>query len=453
MTTRTDEAKATILEAAVSRARALSGTEADDVERWVRTYYAHVAPEDLADRTDADLAGAALAHWSLAQQRRPGELKVRVYNPNVEEHGWESPHTVVEFVNDDMPFLVDSISMEITRHGSGIHLMIRPIVRVRRDDEGEPRGDRRRGRHPRVDDPRRARPADRPAGARASCATTSSACSATSPPRSPTGRRCWRRRARSPRTSRSTPPPVDPEELSETIDLLEWMRENFTFLGYREYEIADEDGEEVLRAVPGSGLGILRQKGGGADLGQLRAAAARRAAHGAAQAPAQPDEGELARDRASPGVPRLHRRQALRRARRGRRRAALPRAVHAHRVQRDAVGDPRDPPQGAARAGALRACRTAATTTRRSSTSSRRIRATSCCRSPRTTSSRSRWAIFQLGERRRVRLFVRRDNFGRFLSCLVYIPRDRFNTRNRERIEEILDAGARTARRSTTGRV
>ncbi len=63
------------------------------------------------------------------------------------------------------------------------------------------------------------------------------------------------------------PPPVDPEELSETIDLLDWMRENFTFLGYREYEIADEDGEEVLRAVPDSGLGILRQNGRAADLG------------------------------------------------------------------------------------------------------------------------------------------------------------------------------------------
>ena len=203
MTTRTDEAKATILEAAVSRARALSGTEADDVERWVRTYYAHVAPEDLADRTDADLAGAALAHWSLAQQRRPGELKVRVYNPNVEEHGWESPHTVVEFVNDDKPFLVDSISMEITRHGSGIHLMIRPIVSVRRDDEGnleeivDEGGIRESTIHVELDkqtDPQALAELRDDLVLRAR---------ATSTPRSPTGPRCWRRCARSPRTSRS----------------------------------------------------------------------------------------------------------------------------------------------------------------------------------------------------------------------------------------------------------
>ena len=63
-------------------------------------------------------------------------MKVHVYTPNLEEHGWESDHTVVETVVDDMPFLVDSVSMEVTRSGSAIHLVIRPIMRLRRDDEG-----------------------------------------------------------------------------------------------------------------------------------------------------------------------------------------------------------------------------------------------------------------------------------------------------------------------------
>ena len=61
---------------------------------------------------------------------------MHVYTPNLEEHGWESPHTVVETVVDDMPFLVDSVSMEVTRHGSAIHLVIRPIMRMRRDEQG-----------------------------------------------------------------------------------------------------------------------------------------------------------------------------------------------------------------------------------------------------------------------------------------------------------------------------
>ena len=118
--------------ATVARVRErVDARQADDVERFVRAYYAHVAPDDLSDRSDLDLYGAAVAHWNLARVRQPGESKVHVYTPNVEEHGWESPHTVVETVVDDMPFLVDSVSMEVTRNGSAIHLVVRPIMRVR----------------------------------------------------------------------------------------------------------------------------------------------------------------------------------------------------------------------------------------------------------------------------------------------------------------------------------
>jgi glutamate dehydrogenase len=90
----------------------------------------------LSQRSEVDLAGAALAHWGLARVRRPGETKIHVYSPSLEEHGWESPHTVVQTVVDDMPFLVDSVSMEVNRHGRAIHLVIRPIMRIRRDDDG-----------------------------------------------------------------------------------------------------------------------------------------------------------------------------------------------------------------------------------------------------------------------------------------------------------------------------
>ena len=147
---------------------------------------------------------------------------------------------------------------------------------------------------------------------------------------------------------------------------------------------------------------------------QLRAAAAGGAAAGARADPAHPDEGELAGDRPPARLPRLHRRQALRRRRRGGGRAALPRPLHAHRLQREPVGDPGAAPQGARGCSSGRACCPAATTTRRWSRSSRPTRATSCSRSPRTSSSRSRSGILHLRERQRVRLFVRRDAFGRF---------------------------------------
>ena len=105
-------------------------------ESFVRQYYQWVPAEDLADRNPLDLYGAAVAHYNLAQQRAPGESKVRVYNPDFEQHGWQSPHTLIEIVTDDMPFIVDSVTMQLGRLGYGIDLVIHPVMQVRRDAEG-----------------------------------------------------------------------------------------------------------------------------------------------------------------------------------------------------------------------------------------------------------------------------------------------------------------------------
>ncbi|MDP8949797.1 MAG: NAD-glutamate dehydrogenase, partial [Actinomycetota bacterium] len=110
--------------------------QAPQVEEFVRQYYAWIPLEDLADRSPIDVYGTAVAQWSFARQRTPGSAKIRVYNPHFDEHGWQSTHTVVEIVNDDMPFLVDSTRMTVNRQGYAIHLMLHPIMKVKRDDEG-----------------------------------------------------------------------------------------------------------------------------------------------------------------------------------------------------------------------------------------------------------------------------------------------------------------------------
>ena len=97
----------------------------------MRQYYHWVPAADLADRDPADLCGAVVAHWRSARRREPGEPNVRVYNPAVERDGWASPFTVVEVVSDDMPFIVDSLTMELSRQGYGIELLIHPVIRVR----------------------------------------------------------------------------------------------------------------------------------------------------------------------------------------------------------------------------------------------------------------------------------------------------------------------------------
>ena len=131
------------------------------LEAFVAAYYGQVDPEDLAARDAADLYGAALSHWSFARKREPGRARVRVFNPTLEEHGWQSTHTIIEIVNDDMPFLVDSVTMEVNRHGLTLHLIVHPIIAVVRGPDGaadRPCGRGRGARHARVVHPCRGRP-------------------------------------------------------------------------------------------------------------------------------------------------------------------------------------------------------------------------------------------------------------------------------------------------------
>src|SRR5262245_11208278 len=106
------------------------------VEDFTERYFHDVEPEDLAEREPADLYGAALSHWNFARRRDPGHAHIRVFNPTLEEHGWQSTHTIIEIVNDDMPFLVDSVTMEVNRHGLTLHLIIHPILAIERDAAG-----------------------------------------------------------------------------------------------------------------------------------------------------------------------------------------------------------------------------------------------------------------------------------------------------------------------------
>src|SRR5207249_8115111 len=106
------------------------------LQAFIERYYGQVDPEDLLERQPADLYGAALSHWNFARKRATGQARVRVFNPSIEEHGWQSTHTIIEIVNDDMPFLVDSVTMEVNRHGLTLHLITHPLLAVVRDGSG-----------------------------------------------------------------------------------------------------------------------------------------------------------------------------------------------------------------------------------------------------------------------------------------------------------------------------
>jgi glutamate dehydrogenase len=102
----------------------LEHDEAVLIEEFIKRYYLSVSTEDLAALNLIDLYGALLSHWRFASERKPGEPKVRVYNPQYEQHGWQSTHTVIEIIHDDLPFVIDSVRMELNRRGLSIQLLL-----------------------------------------------------------------------------------------------------------------------------------------------------------------------------------------------------------------------------------------------------------------------------------------------------------------------------------------
>src|SRR5437764_9354736 len=129
-----------LLDRAAAHARGLAGedmTRADLLDSLVRQYWAHVPADDLIDRQPVDAVGAAMSELDFAWRRPQGTALVRVISPSDGEHGWACPHSVVEVVTDDMPFLVDSVTAELNRQGFSIHLVVHPQLRVRRDAVGE----------------------------------------------------------------------------------------------------------------------------------------------------------------------------------------------------------------------------------------------------------------------------------------------------------------------------
>src|SRR5437868_4661998 len=120
-----DEAKDELLRSAAETCAAGSDhVSPEEALGLLRIYYRHVAPEDLIHRNPVDVYGPAMSHRQLAEVRPQGRAAIRAFTPQVEEKGWDSGHSVVEIVTDDMPFLVDSVSMELERLGLGTHLKI-----------------------------------------------------------------------------------------------------------------------------------------------------------------------------------------------------------------------------------------------------------------------------------------------------------------------------------------
>lgn len=92
--------------------------------------------DDLDGRSDSDLYGAILSLWKLLQSKKNGEPSIKVFNPEIAKHGWQSSHTVIQIIVDDTPFLVDSIRMAINRLNITSHLILHSPMHFTRDENG-----------------------------------------------------------------------------------------------------------------------------------------------------------------------------------------------------------------------------------------------------------------------------------------------------------------------------
>jgi len=115
----------------------LSGKSAKAVQAFAETYYEHYPLDELDGRRLSDVYGSCFAWWNYCQGFPTGSAKVRVFNPNLEEDGWLCGHTVIAVLQKDMPFVVDSIRMEINRRNIAIHTVNSRVLNVLRNEQRE----------------------------------------------------------------------------------------------------------------------------------------------------------------------------------------------------------------------------------------------------------------------------------------------------------------------------
>ncbi|HEX6969363.1 MAG TPA: NAD-glutamate dehydrogenase [Micromonosporaceae bacterium] len=422
--------------------------ENTEMAALVQRFWRFAPDEDLVGLTPEDLLTAVRDHRELAEQRLPGELKLRVVDP-----GEDHPYTDIEIVTDDMPFLVDSVTALLTGERFDVHLLVHPLVVVRREPMGrlievaaelEP-GDALPGdlveswMHIRIDPLRD--PADREKLSRNLQRVLTDVREAVED---------WqkmRQRAlaladelAAARTSEARPP-VPEKDLTDSIELLRWLADDhFTFLGYREYRLVDapdSDGkpQKQLQAVLGSGLGILRR-----DRTEPRLLSEM-----------TPEAYEKALEKRLLIITKANSRATVHRS------AYLDYiGFKVFNEAGDVVGEKRFLGLfgGAAYRTSVRQLpvvrRKVAEVLERSGLNPRSHSGKDLLQIletyPRDELFQIRTdelyqaviGVLRMAGRRQLRVVLRPDAYGRFISCLVYLPRDRFNTQNRLRMQEIL---------------
>ncbi len=419
--------------------RAESKTLADHKQRdlFLRQYFGNVPVEDIQGRSLEKLAQAAMSHLDFAATRKPGQPLLRIDNPSAKKHGYLSAYTIIEMVNDNMPFLVDSVSAAIDRQNLTVHMTIHPVLRVRRDaggrlqeilartDDGGQTESFIRFAVEREPDPQHRNLLEHEIAKVLADVRVAV--------------RDWRKMRKKMLDARATvksgPPGADEELRRESQELLKWMADDhFTFLGYREYAVHARDSKLFLRPVKGTGLGLLTkdERGGRAvemseemrrhsrrkdwliiTKANSRSTVHRRSYLDYVGVKIYDDTGNAIGEQRFIG---LFTSIAY---------SENPRNIPLLRLKVQRVLERSQLDPAGHRGKALLHILDSYPRDELFQSSVRDLL--------RTTNG-----ILNLQDRRQVKFFVRRDTFRRFFSCLVFIPREKYTTAIRRRAEEIL---------------
>lgn len=405
----------------------------EQVRVFIEAFYRRMEQDEYLHHSPETWAAMAADMLEFARVRKPGTAKVRVFNATDKDNGWESPHSVLQIVNDDMPFLVDSVSMALAAMGVGVHVLGHPVVRLERDKAGKVtavgQGTAESLMMLEID----RQPAQAMAHIQARIGQVLAEV------RQIVGD--WgamREKMLAVAEDLATRPmPVSDLMRRETQEFLRWAAaDHFTFFGYRQYRVTKQGGEEVLVAQEDTGLGLLRNRAPGKprpvrslaanllnEAGQAEALIltktnARATVHrkgymdyiGVLSFDA---DGRISGEQRFLG---LFTSSAY-----NRRPWEIPlvRERYEHVMRQSGLS--RNSHSGKALRHILET-----------------LPREELFQSSQDELARTAMGVLGLQERVRSRLFLRRDRYGRFWSALIYIPRDRFNTELRLRIESLM---------------
>ncbi len=416
----------------------MSAAQSSQAALYADVFFRRIPLADIGDEEPAVYANMVAGQIEFMRERKRGELLIRVFNPEMDRDGWVCKHTIVELVNDDMPFLVDTANMVMQELNLSVHLVVHPIFNVERNPKSQ-----LQALHPsaknhsekesfiqiqleKETDPAVLASVESRLKSRLAIVRTTVAD--------------WQAMRDKLQLAIAefgqNAPDLSAEVRQECIDFLKWVgNDKFMFIGARTYDIVQDDKVAALKIVDGTGLGLLREYGKTVLSRPLTSLS---------------DE-----SRFNQNAPLIITKTITR--------SPMHRSGYMDYIgvlrfdeTGEVVGEYRFIGLFTSQAYLHRVADTPMVS----------MKVKSVLENSGLKENRHAWksllhiletlprddvfqarstelltiatGVLELQERQTVRLFIRRERFGRFFSCLVYIPRDYWNTENRKKVQRIL---------------